>query len=357
MNQANTPLDPDLPLDPAGHYFYQHDKAHRWGQATGSELETILAGPNPPLYRTILALAEPYEEGKAPLYSGPLYIDLDVSVEMGGIETAIAQVNRLQRNLAGLGVDPDQVRQFATGGRGFHLEIPSAIFAPGLAPASDLPAIYRRMAEAVFVDGLDPNVYSARKGRQWRIPNRKRESGRFKVPVSPEQAQRMTVAKYESLTSSPQPWPRLQLPTYAPSLAVLFATARDAVLAKAKAKPTASKEGAALKARFNGKFPPSLLGLLQGRFQSEQGWNRICVQVALAAHAVGLSEDALIEQARTLIENHHGDGARYGTPRDREAELRHQFAYVLEAGYQFSIGGLKSILPPGVNTRDLRGLS
>ena len=352
-----TLIDPDLPLDPAAHFFYQNDKLHRWSPITGAGLNSLLAGPAPALYRTVLALYEPYEEGKAPMYSGPLYIDIDVSKDMGGIETAIVQVNALLGKLSAIGVDPGQVRLFATGGRGFHLEIPSAIFAPGLAPAPDFPATYKRMAEAVYVDGLDLNVYSARKGRMWRLPNRARESGKYKVPVSPEQVRSMTIAEYESLTSSPQPWPRLNPPTYAPSLAVLFAKARDAVSARQKAKPKASKEAAALKVRFNGKLPPCLLGLLQGRFQSEQGWNRIALQVALAAHAVGLSEDALIEQARSLINSHQGDGARYGTPRDREAELRHQFAYTPEAGYQFSVGGLKSILPHGVNVSDLRGLA
>lgn len=351
------PLDPDLPLNPAAHYFFQHVKTHPWATITGDGLNDLLAGPNPPLYRTVLAQSEPYEDGKVALFSGPLYFDIDVSVEMGGIESAIKQVNALLGKLAALGVGLAQVRIFASGSKGFHLEVPSATFAPGMAPASDLPASYRHMAEAVYVDGLDLVVYSARKGRMWRVPNRARESGRFKVPVSLEQVQCMAVADYEHLTSSPQPWPQLQPPTYSPSLAVLFSTARDSVAAKIKAKPKASKESAALKARFGGKLPPSLLGLLQGHFQSDAGWNRICVQVALAAHAVGLSESELIEQARPLIEGHRGDGGRYAAPSSREAELRHQFAYVLESGYQFSIGGLKSILPPGVNTRDLRGLA
>ena len=303
-----TPIDPDLSLDRAAHFFFQHDKAHTWKPATGAGLNMMLASGHPPLYRTVLALSQAYEEGKPALYSGPLYLDLDTSQAMGGIKTAIVQVNRLQRNLAGLGVDLESVRTFATGGRGFHLEIPSEIFAPGLAPSPELPAIYRRIVEAVYVDSVDLNVYSARKGRMWRVPNRPRESGKYKVPVSLEQVQCMTVADYDRLTACPQPWPRLQAPTYAPGLALELTKARDAVSPRAKPKAQASKESAALKARFGGKFPPSLLGLLQGRFQSEQGWNRVALQVALAAHAVGLSESALIEQARLLIDGHQGNG-------------------------------------------------
>jgi hypothetical protein len=288
-----------------------------------------------------------------------MYIDIDVSEAMGGIETAISQLNVLLSKFAALGVSLDQVRLLATGGRGFHVEIHTAGFCPGRSPSPDLPAIYKKLAESpyLYVDGVDLAVYSARKGRMWRVPNRPRESGKFKVPVSARQVQCMTVADYARLTSCPQPWPRLQGPTYAPGLAVEFANATDTVVARTKSRTKASAESAALKARFGGKMPPSAAGLLAGKFQSESGWNRICLQVAALANAVGISEGDLIEQARPLINIHRGDGGRYASVAAREAELRHQFIYAQQSGYQFSVGGLKSIFPRGINTSDLRGLA
>jgi hypothetical protein len=349
-----TPIDPYLSIATAGHYFFQHDKAHAWRPVTGTGLNSLLAGSNPPLYRTVLAQAEAYGESKPSLYSGPFFIDIDVCVNMGGIETAISQLNVLLGKLAALGVGLDQVRIFATGGRGFHLEIPSEIFAPNLNPSPDLPAIYRRMAEAVYVDGVDLNVYSARKGRMWRVPNRQRESGAFKVPVSLDQVRKMTFADYARLTSCPQPWPRLKPTCYAPALAVEFSKAKDAVMARARARarPKASKESAALKRRFGGSLPPSLLLLLQARVQSPAGFNRIAMQIAATARACGVDIEALLRQAQPLLEKHRGDGSRYRTASARAEELRHQYECT---EYAFSVGGLRSILPRGMG-KELGGL-
>jgi hypothetical protein len=350
-------FDHGMPLH--GHYFFQFDKDHAWKPVSAAGLQEMLESRHPPLYRTVLGMPAPYEDGKVSCYFGPLYWDIDVSAEQGGVSVAICQVNQLLDKLSAFGLDLDQVRIFATGSKGFHLEVPHEVIAPKLTPCPDLPKIYWEMVHfpEIYVDGIDPRVYSARRGRMWRVPNRPRENGKFKVPVSVEQVRSMSAADYETLTSTPQPWPRLQPPTYTPGLAVLFAQAGDKVTKRAKVQAKASKQAELLRARFNGKLPPSLVGLLQGKFSPLGGWNQICVQIALAAHATGLSEQDLIEQAGPLLDGHRGDGNRYRTRQARVDELKHQFTYVAEAGYQFSVGGLKSIFPRGVNTSDLRGLA
>jgi hypothetical protein len=108
-----------------------------------------------------------------------------------------------------------------------------------------------------------------------------------------------------------------------------------------------------VKTRFSGNLPPSLQGLLQGHFDSPAGWNQICVQIAAVARACGISLNDLIRQAGPLIEKHRGDGSRYRTARERTEELKHQYECT---NYAFSVGGLRSILPRGINTRDLVGL-
>ncbi len=349
------PIDPDLHIATTGHYFFQRDKTHTWKPVTGAHLNSLLASPYPPIYRTVLAQAEAYDESKAALFSGPLYIDLDVSENMGGTATAIQQANQLLSNLVVLGVNLDQIRIFASGGKGFHIEIPTAIFTLGLTPSSALPAIYKEIVHqpSIYVDGIDSRVYSARKGRMWRVPNVERENGRFKVPVSPDQIHSMTPDDYKRLTSEPQPWPQLSPPEYCPNLGVAFLTARDKVAAVRSRAVHAPKAATALKARFGGNFPPCARGLLQGRFDSPVGWNQICVQIAATARACGLSLNDLIRQAGPLIEKHRGDGSRYRTARERTEELKHQYECT---NYAFSVGGLRSILPRGINTRDLVGL-
>jgi len=64
----------------------------------------------------------------------------------------------------------DNVRIFATGKKGFHVEVPAEIFQTKIAKGglTGLPAIYKEMAFSMFVDIMDWRVYSARKGRMWR---------------------------------------------------------------------------------------------------------------------------------------------------------------------------------------------
>ena len=110
-------------------------------------------------------------------YSGPMYFDLDGE----DIETVIEKAKNLMGKLIGdYDFNPNALRMYATGGRGFHFEIPWETFIPKPSKQgiSRLPAIYREMAYELYVDTLDMRVYSARKGRMWRTPGVKRENGK-----------------------------------------------------------------------------------------------------------------------------------------------------------------------------------
>jgi len=87
------------------------------------------------------------------------------------------------------GIDPHGLRYYASGGKGFHVEIPAKFF-----DAQDgdplLPLIYKRIAsswkERFNLTTLDLAIYSMGKGRMWRLPNVKRDNGQHKVPLSLE---------------------------------------------------------------------------------------------------------------------------------------------------------------------------
>lgn len=88
------------------------------------------------------------------------------------------------------GIDPYGLRFYASGAKGFHVEIPAKFF-----DAQDgdpyLPLIYKRIAanwkERFNLTTLDLLIYSMGKGRMWRISNIKRENGRHKVPLRLEE--------------------------------------------------------------------------------------------------------------------------------------------------------------------------
>ncbi|MBS0356674.1 MAG: hypothetical protein JSR83_22540, partial [Proteobacteria bacterium] len=183
-----------------------------------------------------------------------------------------------------------------------------------------------------------------------------------KVPLSLDQALTMTPDTYADLCSAPRAFPPLAAPTFCAALGLIYAKAKDKVsghLRKRRKAPAKVRE--ALQKRFTSRgyaLPTSLLALAHGHVSAREGagWNQICIQLALTAHAIGLELEQLVSECRHLIENHCGDSARYGTPSRREAELRKAFDYLDGDLYDFTAGGVKSILPKGMPCGDLEGL-
>lgn len=333
-------IDPSIELTAETYYWTAGEST--WHSVSRDELAEILQVEAPPAFRTIL--------GKTgDLYSGPFYADFD-----GDLDEVCHKVREFLDNLEAADVDLESVRIFASGGRGFHIEVPAAVF--GGCDHMDLPKIYKALALALYVDTLDTRIYSERKGRQWRVPNVKRSNGLYKVPLTVAEARSLTPERYADLCSAPRPFPHLKAPVLAPKLAVMFRTARDKVELDAKRPKTFSAAEAEIRRRFEGSAPPSVQALLQGEFLPDAGWNQTAIQLALLAHVLGWSDDRLIHEARGLIAAHKSDGSRYNSPAKRERELVQKFHYCeANPDYTFSVGGLCSILPAGVKP-DLQGL-
>lgn len=348
-------------------FFYQPISESSWKVAPASEREEIIREYRPP-FVTVLDVSSDFaheltkEENDALKYSGiGFYADFDGDDEDFG--TVIAQFKRFLGNLQGYGLNLAQCHLAATGGRGFHVEIPLACFMPKVKPEGieHLPLIFKEMAHELYVDTLDLRVYSQKKGRMWRVPGIQRGNGLYKVPLTPAEALAMTPELYAELCSTPRYLVRPDAPTFNPGLAALYAAAWSKVNLLCSRKRTTGKVSEAMRKRFaprGAALPPSLLGLASGQIPARigAGFNQICIQLCITAHAMGTSEDDLVALCAGLIEKHQGDGARYGTPRKREYALRETYGYIEGSGYDVSIGGIKSILPRGERCNDLKGL-
>ena len=203
-------------------------------------------------------------------------------------DTVITQYRSFLAKLVEHGVDLTMLRLFATGGRGFHIEVPWECFIPK--PPKNgmqrLPAIYKEIAFELFVDTLDMRVYSGRKGRMWRTPNVVRENGKYKVPVTVDESLSMTATDYQLLCSTPREAPSITPPLLCQKLAVLYAKASGKIESAAKRKKGAKKDFELL-ARFKGQFPPSLAKILAGEGTAENvGFHQIALQVAITANAL-----------------------------------------------------------------------
>lgn len=340
-------------------YLQQRGGECRWQETDRDGLLAALASSTPPAFRSVLAITQHDDNGEPSHYSGAMYFDFDGE----DIAEATEAFQRFLAKLRDLGLDLAAVRFYATGGRGYHIEIAPSSFL-GKLPSEgikDLPKIFREVAHQLYVDCLDLRVYSCGRGRMWRTPNVQRENGLYKVPLTTDEATTVTPELYVELCSAPRPHPELAPASFCPALAKIFTQARDTLAASANRKRSASKTAAALKQRFVARgapLPPSLLALGAGRIPPREGagWNMLALQIAATARAMDTDEDTLVELCATLIRDHESDGTRYNSPRKREAELRRMFSYLDGAPYDASVGGIRSILPRGIRCNDLKGL-
>ncbi|MGD8452208.1 MAG: DNA primase [Phycisphaerae bacterium] len=172
-------------------------------------------------------------------FSGPCWapwVWFDVDRE-GDLPVALEDARRLCVALTGsLGIAEDDVLAFLSGGKGFHLGVPSAAWQP--APACDFHRIARRFAEAVAeLAGatIDAGVYD--KVRCFRAPNsRHPRTGLHKRRLSVDELMHLGADAILKLAAEPADF-ELPAPTYrSEPAAALWAEAAAQVQREADAR-------------------------------------------------------------------------------------------------------------------------
>lgn len=340
------------------YFFWQPTSTSPWNVALASERERIIREHQPALV-TVLDVDNAFDreltldEYRGLKHTGPWYADFDGE----SIEEVIPPFQALLNKLRERRVDLDTCRIYATGGRGFHIEVPMGTFMPKVPTVGvcGLPHIYREIAQALYVEMLDLRVYSAKKGRMWRCQNVKRDNGKYKVRITADEALNMTPEAYDWLCSNPREaaFPTLP-PTFNPDLGLLYAKAKDAVEASIKRAKSKKSKPNPLK-RFGGQWPATVQAILQGEvIKDGVGWNRIAMQLALTADSLGKTEEELLKDATPLCETYSGDSDRYGSYRKRVNHLQEMFRYLAgNITYDWSAGGLVALVKPGTNVEDI----
>ena len=288
-------------------------------------------------------------------YKGPYYVDFDAD----SLGEAINKVQQFIRKLRDdHNFDCEQAQYYASGGKGFHVIIPEACFLekPSSRGFAFLPAIYKEISMELYVDTLDLRVYTARRGRQFRTANVERpdKPGVHKVPLSYAEIMEITEDTYRELVKAPRHVPPPLEPTYNIGLGLLFVQAKEKV-ERAQKNRKKSKVDEKLLKKFGGDFPPSIVALMTGEnVAHDVGFQKIALQLALAAHALGKSEQVFLALCDGLCERHVSDGTRYNTPAKRRRELSRMWAYCDgNPCYTFSVGGIKSTMTKDTKTPDL----
>ncbi len=342
----------------AWYFHYQkQSKESAWTMTLADQRQAVLESK--PAFVTVLDLSAVPEDNdwSKVRYRGPLYFDFDAD---GDLDLVIGQTMAFMGKLVDeFEFDLSQCRMWASGGKGFHIEIPMECFIPRVSPQGYawLPAIYKEMAQKVIVDTLDLSVYSGKKGRMWRTPGVQRESGAYKVPLLVDELMGMTPEMYVELCSKPRAPIEASVPVCNSKLALLFDQSKVKVtdMLKNKKRKSAAANEKLAPWKKAGQHMPSILSVMNGdNLRSDVGFQRIAMQLAIYAVSMGLGEDDFVIMCQGLCANHSSDSYRYNSPEKRSMELRRMWEYMSnDSLYDFDPAPILSMLTPGTIAPDL----
>lgn len=339
-------------------YFYVQNGEggnEKWKPIPAFKLDTVADA----MFVTVLAIDSPLpdtptqEQIADAKYMGPLYFDLD---DRESPASTAKHAIELIAKLVELDVRLEDIAIYATGGKGFHIMVPSGCFMvkPPKAGFVRLPAIYKEMAFSLSVTSLDFAVYTARRGRMFRQPNVRRQNGMYKVRLSLEELESIVEAEdgealYREICSTARPGEAWNSAggEVAAGLMALF----DECRIKVGKKKTVTKKQVNLPASL-----PSFEAMLRGEGIKEGvGFQKLALQIAITAHAKNMSEEELLAAAEGLIQNHSSDGNRYNTPSKRRVELSRMWQYTADnVCYEYSPNAIVSLLSH--QAPDLQGI-
>jgi hypothetical protein len=344
-------------------WFQKAGGSREWHEALGDQREKLVASGKVAFVTVLDCLSVPDKEmGREEFaklrYTGPLYFDWDAA----DIAEVIPPFQEFIRKLEQEGVKTSAMRLYASGGKGFHIEIPESMVNPKPSKTGTLllPYVYRDMANELATDKMDMRVYTARMGRMWRAPGVERmnkdgePTGRYKVSITLDQAMSMTPELYVTLTSSPTPEVPREAPELSAFLSVMFVKFKEKIEKQTKERAKFKADEKLLE-KYSGQFPPTVERIMRGEgLKPGAGFQKIAMQLGITANALGKSEDDLIAMCEGLVQNHQSDGDRYNTPRKRKDELRRMWKYTQgDEVYGYSAGAIKSLLAVGETTPDL----
>lgn len=338
-------------------FFQQQSKESSWQLAVAGDRQAVRS--KSPAFMTVLDLSTVPDDNDwtKVRYRGPFYADFDAD---GDIELACEQFKTFLGKLhAELDFDISQARMYASGGKGFHIEVPWECFIPK--PSAQgypwLAYVYREMAQSLIVDTLDLNVYTGKRGRQWRTVNVLRDNGNYKVPLTVEEALSMSPELYEELVTAPRPEPVPCPPVLNSQFAMLFDRSREKITKSMAGKKKRQEKANALLDPWKAanRTPPSIERVMNGQDLREgAGFQAIAMQLSIYATTVGMDQADFLARCQGLTENHVSDSRRYNTERKRKDELSRMYQYMQEnTFYDFEAGPMARLLKEGTPTPDL----
>lgn len=265
-------------------------------------------------------------------YKGPLYFDIDSADENDSLSDCRKLLLALYKQY---GVNLNDLAIHCSGGKGFHVLVPSKVFSTGKAQPY-LPQIYKTMALEFSLEHVDLGIYSGGKGRCFRIENVKRDTGRFKIKLTAAQVFGMTWEQLKPLTFMPgenTPFDMNKDVEYAAELAALF---RRSDFKPQKITPV---EDAKLQQL------PGTPGCIQkilkcNEIYEGKRFNQVTMIIAMYANGRGWKVADIEQEAAYFIDTY--PSSVYKTYKEKRTHLKSIYSYVASTPqYKFNCAAVR----------------
>jgi len=325
--------------------YYQTNQKSKWKFVLESEAALSKLKEEQVPMQSVLSIKEPLDadddkHGRS--YKGPFYADIDVD---GDPEAAINSAIKFADKLEKEGIDSYSV--YLSGKKGFHFIVPMKTFASER-PAKSLPLIYKELALDMFVEGIDMSVYSEGKPHLLRTANVKRkDNGKYKVQITPEELYKLTPEKYSQLTEQPRPEFKPPEPKLSLSFQAKFELARTRMQKKQRSMANVEfvpNEELEKTVSEDGSLPRCIQLLIeQGDTKSGANFNQATIQFATFMVKAGVKD--WLTHAKTMAKN--VKSSSYSSEHARLMELKKMVSYVAGSPqYKFSKAMLFSVMEP-----------
>lgn len=213
----------------------------------------------------------------APLRTGHLCMDFD-SKEARAL--ALADVRRLVFEvLPPLGIAPEQVSVFLSGGKGFHC----IVYADALGLEGGnrlLPRIYKGLVKEIgaVLPTLDLSIYNMGMGRQFRLPQIRRGNGLHKIPLTTDEVRDGGLTIEEMMELARKPRLDVDMPPIVPSapdapIRAMVERIRQGVWSRETSRPARQEFDSEDLEALAAELPPCMVKLMETEDYSEIGPN------------------------------------------------------------------------------------
>jgi len=327
-------------------YWKEEAEQRRWKSilATPEAIKKAIASGA--MYTTWVEFSEPVSKNcPSPHRWGLLPVDIDNA----DFATARADALAVVEALLAHGVKASDFRIFYSGSKGFHIEVPAAVFG-----AEDghqlLPFAYKRLLRNLLeksgnaVASIDWSVYAMRRGKMWRIVNVKRRNGRHKIPLRLHELRELPEADVIKLSESPRTLPENgKKPSRSEALASMYQDALAEVVAEQERR--AAHRGSSKSPDLSGELEPvphCIRGVIETPYEERGMFNRLSMLLISFFVAGGYDEADALEAAGDWVAN-YGASETYSTAESRFEHWATLWSYMADNpdygfGCQFAKG-------------------